>query len=229
MKHKQDGQCGAQACIPQGDQVKQQTKKQSRADQKKMEDKRRRSPRSLGRVLPGLQRKLLRTWAQWDTAKTQGSKSRKVQGWISWAKRWKERQGRYSRSWAISPWTTKREQKEWTGDGRRLWNLRFHSKWCISSIEAIQPEPPQTASPIVDQVFKCRTLWGTTLIQTTTDPMEHGSWMDPRFSYTNVFLFLWTCINNFRIVRKKIHVFLTCPPLLSTMTWGSMRPSPKAR
>lgn len=76
MKHKQDGQCGAQACIPQGDQVKQQTKKQSRADQKKMEDKRRRSPRSLGRVLPGLQRKLLRTWAQWDTENTRKQKQK---------------------------------------------------------------------------------------------------------------------------------------------------------
>lgn len=44
------------------------------------------------------------------------------------------------------------------------------------------------------------------LIQTTTYPVEHRSWMDPRFSYTNDFLFLWTCISSFRVVTKKIHL-----------------------
>lgn len=52
------------------------------------------------------------------------------------------------------------EQKEQTGSGERLYNLKVNSQWHTSSSNAVPSKPVRTAPSTGNQVFKYLSLWG---------------------------------------------------------------------
>lgn len=77
--------------------------------------------------------------------------------------------------WLITSLSTHRKQKGKvrgrTGSRVRLYTLKAHPQWCVSSSNAVPPKvsmTPQRVAPTRDEVLKYTNLWRTFLIQSTS-------------------------------------------------------------
>lgn len=57
-----------------------------------------------------------------------------------------------------------------------LYTPKAHLQGCTFSSKAALPKLPSTAPPTGDQEITCLSLWGTFLIQATTEVLLPGTW-----------------------------------------------------